>query len=185
MRLFKNSLAFRAQLIGVLLALCLAASPLSATNSSSGQPLDGTWAITLSIDPNPVLPETILLLGTFTRDGTFVSTSDLPPIPVVDPFVKVGMGQGTWERDTGGSYVLRTWRLTFWHNPDGLIPGVEDGSLFGFSRGKATISVDHRAGLLEGEITLQLLAPDFTPVAPEATGTLQGLRVNPNPQLNE
>lgn len=181
----KQFLSSRLRLAGIILTLCLLMPQLAATGPKSGQPLDGTWAITISIDPNPVLPETIILLGTFTPDGTFLSTSDLPPIPVGAPFLRVGAGQGTWERDSAGSYLLRTWRLTFWHNPDGLIPGVDDGSFFGFSRGKSTIWVDHAAGLLEGEITLQLLAPDFSPAAPPAMGTLQGLRVNPNPALND
>jgi len=197
MNFAKHPLFARSWVVGIVLALCWSASPLGATNDGprSGQPLDGTWVLTLSLEPNPVLPETVVLLSSFTRDGGFLSSSDLPPIPVLlaepippefnpflpfdFPFLRLGHGHGSWERLPGGRYQLETWRLALWNDPDDQIPFAPDGSLFGFARGRATVWVDHKAGHLQGEIVLELLAPDLSPVAPPASGTLEGVRVGP------
>ncbi len=187
-------LVSRSWAAGITLVLCWSVLPLEPVRGQSGQPLQGTWVLTLTLDPNPVLPETVVLLSNFSRDGGFLSSSDLPLLPVLlaepippelnpffpieFPFLRLGHGHGSWERLPGGRYQLETWRLALWNDPDDQLP-APDGSLFGFARGRATVWVDHRTGQLRGDIALELLGPDLSPAAPAAFGTLEGVRVGP------
>jgi len=152
----------------------LLATPIPAQNTKSSQSeiLSGTWLLTAELDPNPVLPETIVLLGDFTREGGFSSSSDLPGIPVAGPFLTLGEGHGSWQRVGHGQFRLETWRLA---------KSILDGNLFGLAKGQADVVVDGKTGLLEGEITLQLLFPDLTPAAPPEVGVLTGVRLGPEP----
>lgn len=113
MTLAKRFHSSRLKLAGIILTLFLLMPQLGAMGPKSGKPLHGTWAFTITSEPNPVQPSTIILLATFNTDGTFLSNSDLPPIPVDAPFLKVGTGHGIWEREAAGSYSLRTWILAF------------------------------------------------------------------------
>lgn len=143
-----------------------------STNSKQSEILTGTWLLTAELPENPVLPGTIVLLGDFTKDGGFSSSSDLPEVPVAGPFLTLSEGHGSWQRIGHGRFELETWRLA---------KNTFDGSLFGLAKGKAQVTVDGKTGLLEGEITLQLLLPDLTPAAPPVSGALYGVRLGPEP----
>lgn len=138
--------------------------------------MTGAWEITLSIDPDPnlpFLPETITLLANFTRDGAFISSTDLPTLQVPLPDGSVvaltaGTGHGTWEREGYGDFTLKTKRLVQLADPP--------ESLFGFAIGTATVSFVQGRDELAGQVELQLVAADGTALPP-ASGSLSATRL--------
>lgn len=152
--------------------------------------LSGVWLMTLTLPDedlancpgNALLPEEAYVLGNFTRDGAFLSSSDLPALqapllddegnPVlgddglpVEVAIHVGHGHGTWVRTGITSYSLDSWRMA-----------TVDGQMIGLAKGHSDVNLDLRAGTMTGDITLQLLLGLGIPLPP-ACGTLVGTRL--------
>jgi hypothetical protein len=91
--------------------------------------LNGLWEFTVNLPPTGLLPEHLLILGNFTRDGSFLNSSTHPPIPIeptpTSPccILKLDVGQGHYLRKGRRAFVLETWRFVF---------SVDTGEFVGF-----------------------------------------------------
>ncbi len=155
--------------------------------------LSGVWLIGLSLPDdqlatcpgNLLLPEEASILGNFTRDGAFLSSSDLPDLtvpltddegnPILDEnnnpiiiTIKIGHGHGTWTRTGIHTYALDSWRMA-----------TVGGELIGLAKGHSDVILNLREGTMTGDITLQLILGEGTELPP-ACGTLVGRRLGDN-----
>jgi hypothetical protein len=90
--------------------------------------LTGVWV--LKVEPRDA-PRTLLVLGTFSGDGSYTCNSDqkLPPIPAIQAIGgEMGPGQGRWVR-TGSREFRLTFYAVLW----------KEGVVNGFHRLQSTI----------------------------------------------
>jgi hypothetical protein len=164
----------------VLAMMVLAASGTTlAADKNDPNELSGGWAITITLDPNPVLPTTVHVFGNFTSDGNFIFSDSIgtygailsPPYPA--PFTQ-SPGHGQWERTGRGQFILDSWHIVF----------DNTGKYFGVSRGQARIQYNPKTDTITGSNFLQLI-PDSTvsplPPLPGLNGTISGKRLKIEP----
>jgi len=189
----------------VLAGLCLLSwnpVPGFAQGVAAGQ-IEGLWALTLTLPPNPFLPTQFIFLSNFTRDGNFISSSNLPTLPVDPRFpfpkLRAGTGHGVWTL-TGqppgfssfarGKIHLELWRFITCAQAQCVIPSPpfpvsvtgNDGDFMGWARGQAEVTLNPRTGTMEGIVQVQLYAPNRqTPLLPPLPGTVVGERIQPEP----
>ncbi len=155
--------------------------------------LSGVWLISLHLPDeqlpacpgNALLPEEAAILGNFTRDGAFLSSSDLPELtvpltddegnPILDEnnnpiiiTIKIGHGHGTWTRTGIHTYSLDSWRMA-----------TVDGDLIGLAKVHSDVVLNLREGTMTGDITLQLILGEGNELPP-ACGTIVGQRLGDN-----
>lgn len=194
-------LRFARCMLFVLAGLCLLSwkpVPGFAQAVGAGQ-IEGLWVLTFTLPPNPFLPTQVRLLTNFTRDGNVIVSTDLPILPVDPGFpypkLREGLGHGAWTR-TGfppglverGKILIDVWRFTTCAQPAGcvipfpvLVTG-DEGDSMGWARGRAEVTINPRTSTMEGNVLLQLYAPDRqTALLPPAPGILVGERLQPEP----
>ena len=196
-------LRIRRCMLIVLTGFCLvswSSVPGFAQTAGSGQ-IEGAWVLNFTLPPNPFLPTHFQFLANFTRDGNFITSSNLPTLPVDPGFpypkLRVGTGHGAWTL-TGqppgfssfsrGKILIEVWRfITCAQAPRCVIPVPvlvtgNEGDSMGLARGLAEVTLNPRTGTMEGDVLLQLYAPDRqTPLLPPLPGTLVGERIQPEP----
>ena len=103
---------FKGSLFLVLLATMLLSGVKSmATNTNDAQ-IEGTWEVTVNLnDPN--LPPSFAALETYTHEGGFVTSNNMPFLTRV--------GQGSWEK-SGQQYLVKIKFFKF--DPNGLPSGT-------------------------------------------------------------
>ena len=162
----------RKLLFVLVLCLCSYNTAWSDNDRSYRSPrLSGAWLITFNMTERPdFLPETITLLGNFTKDGNFIFSTDIPTLEVQMPFggtepVKVGEGHGVWKRIGYRKYQLQSTAL--------VQLALEPETLIGFGGGTAEFNLNGGGDEIHGTVRLQLkpvMGEPFPPGIGEVVG---------------
>jgi len=156
----------------LLLAALVAATGLasgSATSSSEGHRLDGTWMVTVTrINPPPGLPVTFESLMSYTRGGVLIETSSTSAAARRSPAL------GQWERIGNDLFATSMW--FFRSDP-------ATGANLGTQEVDRTVRLSADGDSFTAVAVVQQFDVDGNPVgAPlHATEVGERLAINPNP----
>jgi len=139
--------------------------------------LAGLWEFTITLPQNPIVPEKILGLGTFTDDGTFLNTTTTPHQPIVpidglEPYMQDKVGFGHWLRKGPREVILETWRQRF---------SIETELFIGFILSQTRAVVTPQGNEMHGNIEVRVLDTDKVPILPPLVGTFDGFRIKLEP----
>src|SRR5215471_2856363 len=145
-------------LLLLALAVVLSAASVSAEDSErqSTSQLDGLWEFTVvNLAPAGLLPDPLLILGNFTRDGSFLNSSTHPetgipiqPTPMTPCCLfKLDVGQGHWVRQGPRAFVLETWRFIFSLTDDPPFGPI--GTFAGFVQAQADVTLNKQGDEME------------------------------------
>ena len=168
-----------------ILLMLATAAVLSVGSVSAERPerharlvsLAGLWEFTITLPQNPIVPEKILGLGTFTDDGTFLNTTTTPDQPIVpidglEPYTQDKVGFGHWLREGPREFRLETWRHRF---------SIETGNFLGYIRSQTLVEVTPQGNEMHGNIEVRVLDTDKVPILPPLVGTFDGFRIKLEP----
>ena len=88
---------FKGSLLLILMATILLSGVKSMATNTNDSQIEGTWEVTINLnDPN--LPPSFAALETYTHEGGFVTSNNMPFLTRV--------GQGAWEK-SGQQYLVK------------------------------------------------------------------------------
>jgi hypothetical protein len=130
----------------VLMILC-GTTPVFAGNGGSGQRMEGTWLVTITVKEGlPVLPPPFLALDTFDSNGGLIAEYNLPPLPLAGLLISSSSAQGEWVRT--GDRTFATTVLAFLFNQNRAPVG-----LFRFNRTiELAATLDSFTAVFVGEV---------------------------------
>jgi hypothetical protein len=172
----------------VALAVVLSAVSVSARDSEDENPsqLSGLWEFTVvNLTPAGFLPDPLLILGNFTRDGSFLNSSTHPgsgvPIQATPTtpccLFTLDVGQAHWIRTGPRAFVLETWRLVFSTIEYQKLTGIPAETFVGFVQAQSDVSLNQEGDKMEGRARFQLLDKNKQPLAFPVVGDITGFRV--------